>query len=224
MALLLGVAVVVALIIVAPRLLTNIVKLPGGLVASTTPTGNFDQSISDGIFTLKYLTKDFGLANGGQPIPVRSYIPPCESDFDYCLYFTGLDYQGTNLESAGLRIKNRTDLNTEKLCLETPAAGQGRETPPVSTVSKDIYSAALFAPTGDAGAGHYASGSAYRFFYRQNSACYELETRIGRTQFMNYPEGTIKEFTTSDLMVLQNKIKEIVASFSLPGLANVTLP
>ncbi len=221
---LIGLVFLVILILAVPLFLSKSGLLTNSSLISTNSSTTFDKTITDKVFSLKYPSVDFGVATFGQSIPLQSYIPACESDFDYCLYFTGLEYKGTNLESAGLRVKNRTDLNTEKLCLETPAAGQGRETPPVGTVSKDIYSAALFAPTGDAGAGHYASGLAYRFFYRQNSSCYELETRIGRTQFMNYPAGTIKEFTTTDLMVLQNKIKEIIISFSLPGLKEVVLP
>ena len=58
-----------------------------GAPTGTAPAGS--QSITDGAITLVYPTADFGLATSSQQITTRSYIPPCDADFTYCLYYTG---------------------------------------------------------------------------------------------------------------------------------------
>lgn len=183
-----------------------------GSTATTTQVGS--QSLSDGTIQFNY-PADFGLAVTQAQLSgmVHSYIPPCNENFDYCLYYNGQDFAGSNFESAGIRISKRTDLAAERLCLNTPPAGYTNMTP--STKSYDNYSASIFSPIGDAGAGHYASGELYRVFLRQANKCYELETRIGETQYANYPAGSIKQFTDSDRNVVYAKFKNILASLEI---------
>lgn len=50
---------------------------------------------------------DFGLALHPHQVLVSSYILPCDESFDYCLYYLGRELEGTNFESAGLRIERR---------------------------------------------------------------------------------------------------------------------
>jgi hypothetical protein len=182
---------------------------------STTGTSNFDQSISDGTITVGYSKNEFGLATNPSQILPKSYIPPCNEGFNYCLYYTGKAYEGTNFESAGVRIQKRTDLGNERMCLNTPPSGFDATKVPDNTNPTDNYSTSIFSNVGDAAAGHYSSGSLYRLFIRKNSSCYEFETRIGQSQFQNYPAGSIKEFTTQDQNDLQKKLKEIVNHVAL---------
>ncbi len=139
-----------------------------GTPTGTAPTG--DQSISDGTITIVYPATDFELATSSQQITTHSYIPPCDADFNYCLYYIGTAYQGTNFDSAGIRVEKRTDLTTQAACLTTPPTGFTNFTP-TSTIAGD-YAVSEFTPLGDAGAGHYSTGTLYRLEY--NGACYEF--------------------------------------------------
>jgi len=186
------------------------------------PRENLDQSqsISDGTITFFY-APEFGLAVTPEQILVRSYIPPCDEDFDYCLYLISGEYQGTNFESAGLRIKERANLGSPEACLNTPPEGYTVFEPEIHTGQE--YATSVFAPVGGAGAGHYARGALYRLFY--DSRCYEFETRIGESQFANYPLGAIKEFTDQDRTEVMTHLLEVLNSISLPdGRKNLFAP
>ncbi len=181
----------------------------------TAPSG----TTSDGTITFS-IPSDFGLATNQTQILAKSYIPSCDADFNYCLYYTGLAYQGTNFDSAGIRIDHRTDLTTTSACLTTPPTGFTNFTP-TSTTPGD-YSVSEFTPLGNAGAGHYAVGTLYRVEY--NGACYEFETRIGQTQFANYPSGTIQQFTAADQASLQAEIQTILSGITLPSGETIVFP
>jgi hypothetical protein len=189
-----------------------------GTPTGTAPAGS--RSVSDGTITLIYPTADFGLATSSQQITTRSYIPPCDADFTYCLYYTGTTYQGTNFDSAGIRVEKRTDLTTQTACLTTPPTGFTNFTP-TSTIMGD-YAVSEFTPVGDAGAGHYSTGTLYRLEY--NGACYEFETRIGQSQFANYPSGTIQQFTDADEASLQDEIQSILNGITLLSGEVITFP
>ncbi len=189
-----------------------------GTPTGTAPAG--DQSISDGTITLVYPSTEFGLATTQQQIPVKSYIPPCDAGFNYCLYYIGNAFQGTNFDSAGIRIQKRTDLSTQTACLTTAPTGYTNFTPTSTTVGD--YSVSEFTPIGNAGAGHFSNGTLYRLAY--NGACYEFETRIGQSQFANYPSGTISQFTAADQATLQADIQNILNSTKLPSGESVTFP
>ncbi len=217
-------AVVIVLLVIggviiwAFRSTTPLVVTPENPIATTTPsTVVLDQSISDGVITVLYPSAYFGLATNKTQILTKAYIPPCSETFKYCLYYTGNEYTGTNFESAGVRVAPRADLKTERLCLSTPPDGYDAEVLPNATTSSNTYSTSTFSPIGDAGAGHYSTGSLYRLFYRNTSACYDIETRIGATQFQNYPTGTIQEFTATKQAEIQSKIDLILRNITLPS-------
>jgi hypothetical protein len=181
---------------------------------NNTQNSNVNQnenSISDGTITVKY-SKEFGLATNDNQILNKSYIPPCSEDFNYCIYYIGDAYKGTNFESAGIRIEKRIDLNTERLCQDTPPTGFDSTKLPSSKDSDDKYASSLFTNIGDAAAGHYSSGSLYRLYIKSKYVCYELESRIGESQFANYPPGTIKEFTAENRKEIQDKLNQIMYS------------
>jgi hypothetical protein len=155
--------------------------------------------------------KDFGLAVTKEQILAPSYIPPCDHLFDYCLYFYDDAYQHTNFDSAGIRINRRPDLLSMESCLGTPPDGYNSLLPNIFATS--TYRTTLFEPIGDAGAGHYTQGELYRLAHNGN--CYEFELRIGESQFANYPEGTVENFTDTDRLAIKTKLKEILSTISL---------
>lgn len=188
--------------------------------ATTTPNPqNETLTLAGGQIAVSY-PADFGLAVTSTQVQVHSYIPPCDQDFDYCLYYNGSAYQGTNFESAGIRISQRADLKTETACAKTVPAGYTRMTPALYNGSG--YTTSAFGPLGDAAAGHYANGTLYRLFFGNNT-CYEFETRIGETQFANYPAGTISQFTDAERSDLISRLRSIIDSTSLNA-ASVIFP
>src|SRR6266404_877354 len=89
--------------------------------AKTAPPANTRVVVPGGAVSFGY-TGDFGLAVSPEQILVRSYIPPCDQGFDYCLYYTGSAYKNTSFESAGIRVKRRADLS-ENNCLTAQPDG-----------------------------------------------------------------------------------------------------
>lgn len=178
----------------------------GGLNQGTSvPVFSGEETLSTGDITFVY-RNEYGLAVTKEQILVSSYIPPCDENFDYCFYYNGSQYAGTNFESAGLRIKKRTDLVTENTCTNTLPDGYSNLAPVISSHSN--YTTSLFTPLSDAGLGHYANGSLYRLFV--NDKCYEFETRIGASQFANWEPGMIKEFTATNRLKVENDLASIL--------------
>jgi|GEM_PF-1241103 len=185
---------------------------------SNTPAGtptNFDQTVSDGTIIIGYASSSFGLAVTKQQILVHSYIPPCDDTFNYCLYYIGTAYRGTNFESAGIRVAKRKDLTTQQSCLTAAPAGFDASTKPNHTTTAQTYAASVFSNVGGGAAGHIAVGSLYRLFISASSSCYELETRIGQSQFANFPAGSIKEFTAADSATVQSQLSDILMNVRL---------
>lgn len=185
-------------------------------IKAAQPASSTEQSVSDGTITMTYLPSDYGLAVNQQQLLVHPYIPPCDEGFDYCLYYVGPNYKGTNFESAGLRVEKRADLKTESLCLDTPPNGYSAIVKPDGATSTDVYSATVFRNVGNAAAGHYVVGSLYRLYYRPDSSCHEFEARVGQSQYQNYPAGSIKEFTASDQASALSGVQGLLEGISLP--------
>ncbi len=178
-----------------------------------TGDGGALQTVSTGKGITFSYPDDFGLATMPEQVLAKSYIPPCNEGFNYCLYYDGADYQGTNFESAGIGITARTDLSTST-CLSAPPLGYTRPLVTTTTVNA-AYAASVMGPAGDAGAGHYAAGSVYRLLF--GNTCYEFETRIGETQFANYPPGAILQFTDAARTTLQQRLRNILDGVALTG-------
>ena len=192
---------------------------PAG-VATATDAADYASSVSDGTVMVGYPAPEFGLAVRREQMP-PSYIPACDEGFAYCLYYAGDRYAGTNFESAGVGIRRRDDLAAADRCLQTPPDGYPDLKPSVSLAAQG-YSSAAFGPTGDAAAGHYASGAVYRL--ATAGRCYEIETRVGETQFANYEAGTIREFTDADQAALEAEQRAIIDSITLASGGAVTFP
>jgi hypothetical protein len=218
--------VIVGLVVLRPSSDTTVNITPSNSTStvstSSTSTASSSQSsagqtltLAGGEISLEYPAQNFALATDASQVTVHAYIPPCDESFDYCFFYTGSTYTGTNFESAGLRIKLRSDITSERLCLNTPPAGFDSSTLPTKTTSTSLYSASMFTNVGDAGAGHSANGSLYRIFVRAKASCYEFQTRIGVTQFANYPAGSIREFTQNDRETLESSLQSILGTLRL---------
>ena len=155
----------------------------------------------------------FALAVTQEQVMVEGVIPPCDADFDYCLYIPEALFAGTNFENAGLRIKHRTDLATRAACLAEQPAGYTGLVP--VTLEAAVYATALFPGLGDAGAGHYSNGDLYRLFAADR--CYEFETRIGQTQIGNFEPGAVRPFTPEDEATVQAAFRALLDSIILAG-------
>ena len=203
----------VALILVAAVLV--VMTLPDRLAGPPAPERHV---VAGGVLSFER-PHDFGLAVRPEEVLGRSYIPPCEPGFDYCLYYTGMEYAGTNFESAGLRIQRREDLAGEAACLTTPPAGYFDLQPRVRR--GDGFAVSTFAPVGDAAMGHYAEGKLFRLALA--SACYEFETRIGQSRFELYEPGSVKEFTRADKEALEARLHEVLSTVRLVDRPGVPL-
>jgi hypothetical protein len=194
-----------------------------GTGATTTPTSTLtlDQNITAGPLTFAFPSADFGLATNTTQILAKSYIPPCDSNFNYCLYYIGNAYQGTNFESAGLRVQKVTALKTQAQCLNTQPSGMTGFVPVIATSSD--YAVSVFAPLGDAAAGHFSSGALYRLSY--SGSCYEFQTRIGESDFGNYPSGSIQQFTTNEQTAIQMELQQILSTLTVASSGeNIVFP
>ncbi len=173
------------------------------------------QTVSDGTISFSYEQGTTSMAVTPEQILVKSYIPACDPGFDYCLYYGGKDYQGTNFEAAGLRIEKRESLSSETTCLATAPTGYASSTKPATTHTSAAYSTSVFPNVGDAAAGHYAVGSLYRLYVKSGRSCYEFATRIAETQFANYPPGSVREFSAADAASVQSLLDGMLATVSL---------
>jgi hypothetical protein len=181
--------------------------------ASSSSSTTATSQTTDGTIAFS-VPADFGLALNPDQILVKSYIPACYGDFNYCLYYKGSAYKGTNFESAGLSIAKRADLSTERTCLDTVPNGYASSTPD-KTNSQNAYSSSVFKNISDAAAGHYSNGTIYRLYVKSNAACYEFMSQIGETQYANYPAGTIKQFTDYDRKTVMDKLTQALAGIRL---------
>jgi len=180
------------------------------------------QSVSDDNITM-YYDETFGLAVKPEQILVNSYIPPCDEDFNYCFYYYKDEYKDTNFDSAGIRIKKRTDL-TSSNCLIAPPEGFDSSIQPDATKVNSAYSISVFLNIGQGAAGYYTSGSLYRLYIKEIATCYELEARIGERQFDNYPIGTINQFTSNDREQVKIQLMKILKKITLKDGQTLQLP
>jgi hypothetical protein len=117
-----------------------------GDTASSTPVSTM-QTLSFNDLTLAYSSSEFALATTPEQVTVKSYIPPCDQGFNYCFFYKGSAYAGTNFESAGLRIQKRADLATAAACLSTPPSGYTNMKPVMASTTE--YTLSTFTPLGE---------------------------------------------------------------------------
>lgn len=154
---------------------------------------------------------DFGLAVHRDQLLVKTVIPPCDDTFDYCLYYYGDDFDGTNFRSAGVRIERRAELDTARACLFTPPRGYVDFEPEIRT--NQSFAVSVFAPLQQAGMGHVSDGMLFRLAFEDT--CYEVETRMGMSQSAHEAEGTVRELTEEERAALTARLDEVVRAVRL---------
>lgn len=194
-------------------------EAPAPSPAATSTAIAYDSTISDETITIGYPAPEFGLAVRREQLPA-SYIPACDDGFSYCVYYAGDRHEGTNFESAGVGVRRRDDLAGREACVSTPPEGYDELAPLVA--SSTSHAAATYWPVGDAGAGHYARGAVYRLSVADR--CYELESRVGESQFANFEPQAIREFTASDRDALEAELRRIVEAVELPDGSRAAFP
>ena len=194
------IAFVVVLLVVIAAFMTR--------TSRDTDDAVFEQTVSTPEITFGY-PDDFGLVVTPEQILVHSYIPPC-MNFDYCLYYNDDTYTGTNFGSAGIGIKKRTDLATSAMCLEVPPEGYSDFS--FKRVETPEYSMS-YGSVGGGAAGHFDQGVLYRVSFADS--CYQFETSVSQSQFLNYEPGSIKEFTAADEAIVLGKIEQILDNVTI---------
>ncbi len=194
--------------------------MPVGQTATSTETGQANAQTVTTPAGLSFTYADpYGLATSPEQVLVKSYIPSCLGDFDYCIYRTGDQYAGTNFESAGIAIQQRKDLTTKTACLTEPPMGY--ENQKVTTLDQSGYATSVSGPLGNGAAGHYSDGYQYRLWY--GTTCYEFNAQIGESNYGNYPTGTKTEFTAADRAAVMKELTGILAHMSVNG-TKITFP
>lgn len=203
--------------------------LPPTVVSSTMTAVSVSTSTSSGEslsfngITIHYPLFQFGLAANEQQLPVRSYIPPCDQGFNYCVYYNASTYKGTNFESAGISIKDVTvSFPAREACINANPDGYTGVSSTVPTTASPYYSLSVFANLGNAAAGHYATDDVYRLYY--GGRCYEFDARIGESQYANYPAGSIGLFTKSDYNTLRLEMNNVISSITLSRGGKISIP
>ncbi len=178
----------------------------------------FDQSISDGAVKISFSSEDFGLATNATQILTEASVPPCSGDFIYCVYYKGKAYNGTNFESAGIRISKRADLATESVCLNTPPNGYDNSVVPNTLKPQAKVSTSLFKDLSDSGAGHLVVFSVYRLFNKAIGTsttavpCYEFQTTIAKESASNN-----QSFTDDEANKLNARMTNMLKNITLNG-------
>ncbi len=193
-----------------------------GTETSTSTPVNLDKSLSFSGGAIIYYPSDFNLAANQGQLSVRSYIPPCDQGFGYCIYYNGSAYKGTNFESAGISVRNVTALfPTDNSCTNSLPQGYNKAAS-ISVHSSPYYSVSIFPNLGNAAAGHYATDNIYRLYF--GGKCYEFDARIGESQYDNYPAGSIQPFTKDSYDALRAELSGIVGSITLSQGGKISLP
>lgn len=215
----LGWVALVVLIIIGLIVLIVYAGAPGGTVipsaTSTAPVAvqPVTQTLPGGAVSFSYPPDTYGLATAPEQVLVHPTVPPCSTPFDYCVYRTGTEYASTTFESAGVAIRLRTDLATQRACLLTQPAGFTSLQSASSTSAS--YAASVFGPVDTAAAGHSSQGTLYRLWAA--GGCTEWEARIGVTNADNYPPGTIEPFADEARAAVGTELASIINSVTVSG-------
>ncbi len=190
-------------------------------------------TLAGGVVTLAYPAA-LALATSGQPLQVAATIPPCDAGFDYCFHLSEGSFAGTNFRAAGMSVTLRKDLTAQLSCLLAQPSGfqdlqPGLAVPALEGPTQDKSgstgtdsatearvaatigpSTSRFGGLGEGAAGTYYNGEERRLFI--DGACYEFTTRVVESQFGNYPEGAVVEFTAEQRAAVLSQFDEVLAS------------
>jgi len=142
-----------------------------------------------------------------------TYLPVCSSEMVGCIYYSGDEYKGTNLEAAAVSVNILKALNSEVKCYNFKVeTNEAQLDEGVSTINgTDFYSA-----SGGGGAvGHYSKVQVYRNFH--NGKCYEVTQTVAGTNVEDYEPGTIKKFNSDEVW---KRLSGIVYTFKFTDMVS----
>jgi hypothetical protein len=145
----------------------------------------------------------------GGPQMRGSYIPVCDNDAIVCLKYPEDEYRGYNFEAAAFSVTALPRPTTRAKCLSYVG---DRTCKPMNTTVRGGVKFAT-ASCGEGGLGHNASGPSYRTYHR--GTCYQLSVRIATSEFVNFPEGSVQEFSRADREKVEQLLRIPVESFRL---------
>jgi hypothetical protein len=146
---------------------------------------------------------------GARPDPALmkgSYIPICETTTVACFEYNGKEYEGTNLESAGLSVNVLRQLRTEKDC-DTFDENSGAVD--VVKINGINFHRAI---TGSVGMSQGEGGPSYRALYQ--GVCFEIHAGIADVSVGSFEPGAIKSFDPEKLLKL---LDGMVRTFRFTG-------
>jgi hypothetical protein len=146
---------------------------------------------------------------GSHPDPAEmksSYSPICVVTTVACFEYSGSEYEGTNLEAAGLSVNVLREMRTERDCNDIDTGS--------AAIKAEIINGINFhyGIVAGVGAGHWEGGPSYRAFYQ--NVCFEIAVGIAETNIGVYEPGAIKSFDSRKVDALLN---EMVHTFRFTG-------
>lgn len=199
-------------------------------VAGFAQTGKKTFTGSNGSFQFDYpVSYTFYSSGNIDKVKLLSYIPVCDNNFPRdsdssllaCVVYPKQKYRGTNFEAAAFQASALANATTATECLTPP------QTTESSAPGARTYSAFRIASTNPArvihgvrflhgvavgtGLGHSIASDLYRAFH--NGKCYELTINITQSEFANFPEGAVREFTAKDSQDVFRSLQDVLDSF-----------
>jgi hypothetical protein len=171
------------------------------------PTGWRTYSSPEYGFSIDYPANIASLGSHPDPADMKgSYIAICETTTVACFEYSGHDYDGTNLESAGLSVNVLRELRTEKDCYDF---GDGSGTVTIENIGGINFH---YANTGGAGMNQSQGGPAYRAFYQD--VCFEVAAGIAEVNSGVFDPGAIKIFDSTKMDAL---LLRMIRTFRFTG-------
>ena len=171
------------------------------------PTGWRTYSSPEYGFSIDYPANTASFGSHPDPAEMKgSYIPICDTTTVACFEYSGHDYDGTNLESAGLSVNVLRELRTEKDCYDF---GENSAPVAIENISGINFRHAV---TGDAGMNQSEGGPAYRAFHQ--NVCFEVAAGIAEVNPGVFDPGAIKVFDSTKMDAL---LLEMIRTFRFIG-------
>ena len=172
-----------------------------------TPAGWRTYSSPEYGFNIDYPASMASFGSHPDPAEMKgSYIAICDTTTVACFEYRGHEYDGTNLESAGLSVNMLRELRTEKDCYDF-----GEKSAPVM-IEKISGINFHYANTGEAGMNQSEGGPAYRAFYQ--NVCFEVAGGIAEVNPGVFDPGTIKVFDSTEMDAL---LLKMIRTFRFTG-------
>ena len=190
-------------VVVAPSPTPSTIVTP----KSNTIDGWQNQTDQKNGYSIKYpndfmFTNDVNTLNSDKV----NFMACLNSPMIGCVFYSGAEYNKTNLDGAGIIINIHNALNTEEKCYNFSNSTSEAQT---QVANVNINGVAFKSATGGGGAaGHFDKLQIYRNF--NNGTCYEISQVFIESNINNFPAGTIKQFNENEVW---QKLQEVAHTF-----------